>query len=65
MEYFQDRGVWIQIRFFPESVLEKTVDPVCPERLDPDPVNIILVPKSAYIIRLLEKIDLKSMETVA
>ena len=48
MENFQDKfgyGVW----FFPGSGsgLEKIMDPfpVCPERLDPDPVNIRQDPK--------------------
>ena len=38
MENFQDRSVWIRIRFVLPERLDP--DPVCPEMLDPDPVNI-------------------------
>ena len=36
MENFQDRGVWIRI----QSSNFMDPDPVCPERMDSDPVNI-------------------------
>ena len=47
MENFQDRGVWPGSGFLISEMLDpdRDPDPVSPERLDLDPVNIRPYPK--------------------